>query len=271
MSISREYSRSTAEPIRGSVDANTKVYNLIPVVLAWGFLLAVYVGLRLYQQAFAFKYGLDSTAPVFETYWMSLFKTEIPLIFGAGFVIWAYLWVTRDRNMDALTPEVELKRYFYLVGWFLIYIFAFVWIAVFFGEGDATWHQTVVRDTALTPSHIVTFYACVPLYMVCGVSSLMYATTRLPAFAKSYSVPLLMVVIGPGLILPNLGFNEWGHAYWFTEEIFSHPLHWGFPVLGWTGLALGGLLVQVMSRMAQLFKQLSPADKARVVRSQPTE
>ena len=128
MPISLEHSRSPAEP-RSSVGANTKVFNVVPVALAWGLLLAVFMGLRFYQQLFAFKYGLDSTDPIFETYWMSLFKMEIPLIFGIGFVIWGYLWMTRDRNFDALTPEVELKRYFNLVGWFLVYVFAFFWIA----------------------------------------------------------------------------------------------------------------------------------------------
>lgn len=70
-------------------------------------------------------------------------------------------------------------------------------------------------------------------------------------------------MLGPGLILPNLGFNEWGHAFWMTEEIFSHPLHWGFPILGWTGLALGGLFIQVIGRMAELFKEVGgTADNA---------
>ena len=258
MSILLNLSGPAADAAKTAPKSSRRMFNAIPVALAWGFLLAVFVGLRLYQQAFAFKYGLDSTSPEFETYWMTLFKVEVPLIFGVGFAICAYLWLTRDRDLDSIKPEVELRRYFNLVGWLLVYIFAFVWIACFFGEGDATWHQTVVRDTALTPSHIVTFYACVPTYMMAGAGTLVYATTRIPAFAKAYSVPLLMVVIGPALILPNLGFNEWGHAFWFTEEVFSHPLHWGFPVLGWTGLALGGVLVQVMPRMAQLFKQLSP-------------
>lgn len=236
------------------------MFKFGPVAIAWGFLLAIFVGLRLFQQAFAFEYGLDSTAPAFETHWKILFKIEIPLIFGVGAAIWSYLWFTRDRNLDAIPPEVELKRYYNLVAWFVCYTFAFLGLACVFGEGDATWHQTVIRDTALTPSHIILFYACVPLYIVVGVGSLLYATTRIPAFAKGYSVPLLMAVVGPGLILPNLGFNEWGHAFWFTEETFSHPLHWGFPVLGWTGLALGGVLLQVMMGMARLFKQLSPAE-----------
>lgn len=235
-----------------------KMFNFIPVAIGWGILCAIYVGLRFYQEMYSFKFGLDSTEPMFETYWVTLFKIEVPLIFGVGMLVWAYLWFSRDRNMDALKPETELKRYFGLVAWFMMYTFSFLWIASFFGEGDAAWHQTVVRDTALTPSHIVTFYACVPIYIVLGVGSLLYATTRLPLFANNYSVPLLMAVVGPGLILPNLGFNEWGHAFWMTEELFSHPLHWGFPVLGWTGLALGGVLLQVTRRMSQLMKQISP-------------
>lgn len=234
-----------------------------PVAMAWGVLLIIYVALRFYQQAFAFKYGLDSTTPEFAKYWETLFKVEVPLIFGVGIAIWTYLWKTRDKNMDKLAPEAELRRYFSLVSWFLVYVFSFLWIASFFGEADATWHQTVIRDTALTPSHIVTFYACIPLYVIMGVSTLLYATTRLPKFSKSYSVPLLMVVIGPALILPNLGYNEWGHAFWLTEEIFSHPLHWGFPVLGWTGFALGGVLLQVIMRMSELFKIIGDTDKAK--------
>jgi methane/ammonia monooxygenase subunit C len=63
-------------------------------------------------------------------------------------------------------------------------------------------------------------------------------------------------VLGPFLILPNLGYNEWGHAYWLTEEIFSHPLHWGFVVLGWNALALPGVAMQILHRMIVLFRDL---------------
>lgn len=246
-----------------SEPAGRSMFNFVPVAIGWGLLLAVYASYRLYQGAFAFKYGLDATSPEFARYWMALFKIEVPLIFGSGLCIWAYLWFTRDRDVAKIDAETELRRYFSLIAWFMMYTFSFLWIASFFGEGDATWHQTVIRDTALTPSHIVVFYACVPLYIVFGVSSLLYATTRIPAFARGYSVPLIMAVLGPGLILPNLGFNEWGHAFWMTEEIFSHPLHWGFPILGWTGLALGGLFIQVVGRMAELFKEVGgPASEA---------
>jgi methane/ammonia monooxygenase subunit C len=238
------------------IQSGIKMFRLAPVALGWGVLMAIYVGLRFYQQAYAFKYGLDSTAPEFDTYWVTLFRIEVPLIFGTGIAMWLYLWFTRDRDLASLSPENEIRRYFSLLAWLILYTFSFLWIASFYGESDATWHQTVIRDTALTPSHIVVFYACVPLFIVFGVSSLLYAMTRLPKFNGGYSVPLIGAVLGPGLILPNLGFNEWGHAFWLTEEIFSHPLHWGFPILGWTGLFLGGLLLQAVIRMAELFRQV---------------
>ena len=233
-----------------------KMFKFGPVAIVWGLMAAIYLGLRVFQQEFGFSVGLDSTTPEFESHWMRLFQIEVPLIFGTGFAVWLYLWFTRDKNMDSLQPKEELRRYFSLVAWFLLYTFSFLWIASFFGEGDAVWHQTVVRDTSFTPSHVVVFYACVPMYIVFGVSSLLYATTRLPRFAKGYSVPLIMAVLGPALILPNLGYNEWGHAFWLTEEIFSHPLHWGFPILGWTGFALGGVLLQALTRMYELFREI---------------
>ena len=86
-----------------------------------------------------------------------------------------------------------------------------------------------------------------------------YGMTRLPKFADRLSLPFMLAVGGPFLILPNLGFNEWGHAFWMMEEFFSAPLHWGFVVLGWSVLALGGLLLQIaqhiMSVMGELEKE----------------
>ncbi len=252
-----------AVPATAAAQSSRKIVNLVPVAIVWAVLLAIYMGLRVYQGFFAFKYGLDSTSPDFEKYWLTLLRVEVPLIFGVAAVAWGYLWVTRDKNLDKLGAETELRRYFHLTSWFLLYTFAFIFIASFNGEADATWHQTVVRDTVFTPSHIILFYAAIPMYILFGVGTLIYAMTRLPKFANSFSVPLIMVVLGPALILPNLGFNEWGHAFWLTEEIFTHPLHWGFVVLGWTGIAIGGVLLQVCARMSELFKEISTTQRAK--------
>jgi hypothetical protein len=60
------------------------------------------------------------------------------------------------------------------------------------------------------------------------VASYLYAMTRLPQFSKAVSFPLVGAIVGPMMILPNVGLNEWGHAFWFVDELFAAPLHWGF-------------------------------------------
>jgi methane/ammonia monooxygenase subunit C len=86
--------------------------------------------------------------------------------------------------------------------------------------------------------------------------------TRLPKFAARISIPFVLAVAGPFMILPNLGFNEWGHAFWMLEEVFTAPLHWGFVVLGWSVLALGGLLVQIMQHLMELFREVDLTQSA---------
>lgn len=229
-------------------------FNLF--ILAFVFITVMFVCYRLYQQAYGWSAGLDVTQPEFEKYWMTLVKIQLPVLFGLCFLTWGYLWMTRDRDMTKLDKRVELRRYFGLTMWLVMYTFAVYWTTSFFGEGDGVWHQTVIRDTSFTPSHNVLFYACIPTYIFFGVGSFIYAMTRLPAFSKGISVAHVLGVLGPFLILPNLGFNEWGHAYWLTEEIFSHPLHWGFVVLGWNALALPGVAMQMLQRMIVLFRDL---------------
>jgi len=60
-------------------------------------------------------------------------------------------------------------------------------------EADAAWHQVTIRDTDFTPTHIQLFY---------GV---------LPAGAVA-----LVVASAPLLIIPNLGYNEWGHTFFYA-------------------------------------------------------
>ena len=215
-------------------------------------MVAIYVGYRTLQQLYGLTIGLDSTEPEYEATWMRLFWTQLPVLFGSAALIQVYLFFTRDKNVENVASDVELKRYMSLTMWLVLYSFSFYWTGSFFAEGDGNWHQTVLRDTPITPSHIVLFYACIPIYLALGVGSFVYAMTRLPEFAKGISLMHVFAVVGPFLILPNLGYNEWGHAYWLTEEIFSHPLHWGFVVMGWNALALAGVLMQIVARMRVL-------------------
>src|SRR5437868_1904107 len=58
-------------------------------------------------------------------------------------------------------------------------------MASFFPNSDGAWHQTAVRDTAFTPTHIVMFYAAFPLGITMTIGTYLYGRTRLP---KVYGV-----------------------------------------------------------------------------------
>jgi len=240
-------SSSNAAKVKASKVLNI-VHFIIPIVGVGS--LAAFG--RWFQGTYGWSAGLDSNSQIFEEVWMSFFYVETVLaivVFGA---VMTGIWMTRDRALDQLQPGEETKRYFRLTAMLLGYVFAVFFAGSYFAEQDASWHQTVVRDTSFTPSHIVLFYGSFPLYIILGFASFMYARTRLPQFATRISVPYVLAIIGPLMILPNVGFNEWGHTFWLMEEWFTAPLHWGFVVLGWTALALGGLLLQIVARFGQL-------------------
>jgi len=60
---------------------------------------------------------------------------------------------------------------------------------------------------------------------------------------------MMLIVMGPMLIMPNLGFNEWGHTFFYAEELFAAPIHYGFVVLGWAFFGITGLLAQCLHRV----------------------
>jgi methane/ammonia monooxygenase subunit C len=240
---------------KSGAKSSVNVYgNLKYAWMAIGVYLVYALTLRIYQQWAAWYAGLDSTDPIFDEYWMVLFYWEVVLEAAGCVLLWGYMWKSRDLNVFNISADEELKRYFTLVGWIFVYAVAVYFAASFFAEQDASWHQVVVRDTSFTPSHIVLFYGTMPVYIMIGVGGFMYGRTRLPEFASKLSVPYLFAVVGPFMILPNVGYNVWGHAFWLMEEYFTAPLHWGFVVLGWTVLMLAGLAIQVAVRMALLMK-----------------
>mgnify|MGYP003396721743 FL=1 len=229
-------------------------YDSKPVKIGWFAMLAIGVFWVVYQRTFGYSHGLDSMTPEFESVWMGLWRFNIVAnaLFFATSIGW--IWVTRDRNLANLDPKLELKRYFYWMGWLVCYIWGVYYAGSYTLEQDAAWHQVIIRDTSFTASHIVAFYGTFPLYITCGVSSYLYAQTRLPLYSQATSFPLVAAVVGPMFILPNVGLNEWGHAFWFVDELFAAPLHWGFVTLGWCGLfgAAGGVAAQIVSRMSNL-------------------
>lgn len=216
----------------------------------------VYGLYRVYMQQMAFTVGLDYFEPEFQVYWMPLFWIQMVLATVIFFSINGYLWVTRERHPEAVQPREELRRYFGLLLW----VFSFAIILGVLGslatESDAAWHQVTIRDTDFTPTHIGLFYGALPALIIAAVSLFVYAKTRLPQHANKYLVPLGIALSGPILILPTVGYNEWGHTFFYAEELFGAPVHWGFAFLGLALLAVGGVIVHILSRMGTLIQEV---------------
>lgn len=234
-----------------------RIFLPIAVVIS-----AVYVIYRVYQQWAAWEFGLDATSADFGTYWMTLFYIQVVGMVVLMVGTFAYLWLTRDSHLSTITPQKEFSRYFTFIGLIACYVLSLYWAGSFFAEQDAAWHQTVVRDTSFTPSHIILFYLAFPVFILLGGSVALYAMTRLPVYANRISLPVVVAVLGPFLLLPNVAYNEWGHAFWSAEEIFSLPLHWGFVVFGWSVLALGGVFSQILNRLIVIWPEVFPEDRA---------
>lgn len=231
-----------------------KLFSWTKPLATIGGMCLFYLGVRVYEQAYGWYAGLDSFAPEFQTYWMNLLWTQLTLEPIAFFGLMGYLWKTRDRNLAALTPREELRRWGVLLSWVLFYAVAIYWGASFFTEQDGTWHQTVMRDTDFTPSHILEFYLAYPIYIIFGCGFFMYSKTRIPLFANGFSIAAVLVFIGPFMIFPNVALNEWGHTFWFMEELFVAPLHWGFVFFGWFMLAVFGVVILSLTRVRELCK-----------------
>jgi len=140
-----------------------KVWSPLPLVAMVGVVFAICGAWRMYQQIEGFKSGLDASEPAFWEKWMPLWYLNLA---GAGIAQTAvpiYLWLTRDRALAKVTPAIELRRYFLFYA-MLITLTLTQTISIVFGATDAAWHQVVVRDTSLTPSHIVLFFGIVRPY-----------------------------------------------------------------------------------------------------------
>ncbi len=219
-------------------------------------LTAIYIGFRIYQGAYGLSTGLDATEPEFEYYWMQLFNFNVTFVSLFAIVSWGYLWFSRDKNLVNIRAREEIRRYFTLTMWISIYTFSVYWAGSYFAEQDNSWHQVAIRDTPFTANHIIEFYFNFPMYIILGGCSWLYARTRLPLYAKGISLPLTLAVVGPFMILPSVGFNEWGHTFWFREEFFAAPIHYGFVIGAWFALGVGGILLQGVTRVIELLDTL---------------
>ena len=117
-----------------AISQSRPIVNLKPALFAMLGVFTIMVAYRIYQQVFAWSAGLDSTDPLFETYWMNLLKGELVVLVCSWIALWSYLWFTRDRNLAALKPREEMRRYFNLVLFIMVYAFCVYFTGSFFIE-----------------------------------------------------------------------------------------------------------------------------------------
>lgn len=211
---------------------------------------AVFGASRWYLHTYAFTVGLDFFEPEFKEYWMPLLYGQLLFFMIGGPLFMAYLWFTRETG--SISPEVELRRYMSILTLLLAVGIAAGILMSLFAESDAAWHQIAIRDTDFTPTHIVLFYFFVPVMWWGMFCAFMWVHTRLPDFRDRISMPVAFMALAPMMFMPTLGYNEWGHTFFYAEELFAAPIHWGFVVMGWGFFGVAGFLVQMLGRMRKL-------------------
>ena len=213
--------------------------------------------IKWYQHAYSWSAGLDAWSPEFQTFWMTIFYAEIIALPTLGAVWLAYLWFTRDRDIQNLPARQELSRYYAMFAFLSASALVITAAIGLLTEADAAWHQVVIRDTDFTPTHIFLFYLGVPAILVILSVAWMWVHTRLPYFANRISVPLSVAIIGFVMVGPVVAFNEWAHTFFYAEELFAAPVHWFFVLFGFSLVFVGGFVVQCVQRIAQLTHKLS--------------
>ena len=211
---------------------------------------------RWYMEATAFTVGLDYFEPEFQTYWMSWFYGQLTLFALVGAATIPWLWFTRPTREEVLAMPARDELSVYILIFTMMGMLG-VLVPSIFGiwvEADAAWHQVTIRDTDFTPTHIQLFYGVLPAGAVALVIGIFWLHTRMPNYVGRVSVPLIVIASAPLLIMPNLGYNEWGHTFFYAEELFAAPVHWGFVVLGWGLFAVTGFFLECFNRILTLTK-----------------
>lgn len=222
----------------------------------------------IYVLAFGFSKGLDSTAPDFGRYWYTVLAFNMFVLMPSVTATILGIWLRPCKTCKAqqaaggVDPEHELQHHWIFMGILLTGALSVLGqLAIAIG-GDAAWHQSSLRDTSVTPIHILGFYGFAPLFFLAIIASFAYARTRLPEVFGAHrglSVGYLLFVAGALFGMVNFTFNEFGHSMWIYEELFTYPMHWPFVAFISTNAAIFALAVPSLMRVAHILGTGEPA------------
>jgi methane/ammonia monooxygenase subunit C len=216
----------------------------------------------LYLLAFGFEKGSDSTAPEYGKYWYTMLGFNLFVLFPAIALLNLRLagsrckvCVAHEASAGAVSPGHEMQHHWIFLGILLTGVLSAIGgFAIAIG-GDAAWHQSALRDTSITPIHTFSFYGFVPLSFLALVTSYVYGRTRLPDLwgpSRGVSIAYALLVGGLLFAMVNFTFNEFGHAIWIFEELFTYPMHWPFVLFSIPNLAIFAIAATSLLRVAHL-------------------
>jgi methane/ammonia monooxygenase subunit C len=229
-----------------------------PLFWSCGLIMAANVFLWFWNYAYMFTAGLNSASPEFTRYYRSLFWGEV-ITLGIFTGVWFGWLIKTGREMVGKPCErsEEVRRIailWSLVGATSLTVYL---MASFWPNWDGSWHQTMVRDTALTPTHIPMFYFFFPLSVTLAVGTYIYGRFRIPALYaanKGFPWSFFLLISAAVLECMTVAANEWGHSLWISEEIFSVPFHWPFVVYGWLASGMFAVWGETIIRLFEIEK-----------------
>jgi methane/ammonia monooxygenase subunit C len=240
--------------------------------LLWGsaLVVAANVFLWFWNYNFMFSAGLNSASVEFSRYYRSLFWGEL-ITLGVFAGAWFGWLIRTGRAMVGQRCEraEEVRRIAIL--WSIVGIcsLSIYMEASFWPNWDGSWHQTMVRDTALTPTHIPMFYFFFPLSSVLAIGAYLYGRFRIPALYgadKGFPWSFFLLISAAVLECMAVAANEWGHSLWISEEIFSVPFHWPFIIYGWLASGMFAVWGETILRLFEVEKAEEAANASAPLR-----
>jgi len=220
--------------------------------------------IRIWQQGNAWTIGIDASSPGFTRTYRMLFYSELLASAGIGLWWWTYLIRKGRKLVDEDVPhEVEVRRIANFWGLISTISVELTIMASFWPNEDGSWHQTAVRDTALTPSHILMFFLFFPFGIILTVGTYLYGRYWLPKVygaAMGFPWSFFLLISASVTEMMQVAMNEWGHSLWITEEIFAVPFHWPFVLYGWLAAGIFALWAETIIRLLGIEAEIEEAE-----------
>jgi len=250
-----------SKPGRGPIDwwgghRLTFVGPLVFIVIA--------AAIRIWQQGNAWTIGIEAASPAFNRTYRALFYSEVISSTVITLWWWTYLINKGRKIVDVEVPhEVEVRRIANFWGLISTISVELTIMASFWPNEDGSWHQTAVRDTALTPAHIPMFFLFFPFGIILTVGTYLYGRYWLPKVygaANGFPWSFFLLISASVTEMMQVAMNEWGHSLWITEEIFAVPFHWPFVLYGWLAAGIFALWAETIIRLLGIEAEIDEAE-----------